>query len=167
VAVPEVFNYSLPLTETLSYPVYRLLVTAICLAVAAVMYFVIHRTRAGMMIRAGNSNREMAAALGVDIPRLFTLVFASGVALAAFAGAIAAPITSVAPGMGNQVLIICFVIVVIGGIGSINGALLASLLVGLADTLGKVLAPEYSGVAVYLLMAAILLWRPQGLANRS
>ena len=167
VAVPEVFNYSLPLTETLSYPVYRLFVTAICLFVAIVMYFVIHRTRAGMMIRAGNSNREMAAVLGVNIPLLFALVFACGVALAAFAGAIAAPITSVAPAMGNQVLIICFVVVVIGGIGSINGALLAALLIGVADTLGKVLAPEYSGVAIYLVMAAILLWRPQGLANRS
>jgi len=87
--------------------------------------------------------------------------------LAAFAGAIAAPITSVAPGMGNQILIICFVVVVIGGIGSINGAMIASLLIGLADTLGKVIAPEYSGVAIYLLMAVILLWRPQGLANRS
>ena len=128
VAVPELLNYSLPLTETLSYPVYRLFVTAICLFLAIVMYFVIHRTRAGMMIRAGNSNREMAAVLGVNIPLLFALVFACGVALAAFAGAIAAPITSVAPGMGNQVLIICFVVVVIGGIGSINGALLASLL---------------------------------------
>jgi branched-chain amino acid transport system permease protein len=95
------------------------------------------------------------------------LVFAVGLALAAFAGAIAAPISSVAPGMGNHILIICFVVVVIGGIGSIHGALIASLLIGLADTLGKVLAPEYSGVAIYLLMAAILLWRPQGLANPS
>ena len=95
------------------------------------------------------------------------LVFAFGTALAALAGAIAAPIASVAPGMGNQILIICFVVVVIGGIGSINGALIASLLIGLADTLGKVFAPEYSGVAIYLLMALILLWRPQGLANPS
>ena len=167
VAVPAILNYSIPLTETLSYPIYRLFVTAVCVVVAAIMYFVIHKTRVGMMIRAGNSNREMAAALGVNIPLLFALVFACGVALAAFAGAIAAPITSVAPAMGNQVLIICFVVVVIGGIGSINGALLAALLIGLADTLGKVLAPEYSGVAIYLVMAAILLWRPQGLANRS
>jgi branched-chain amino acid transport system permease protein len=167
VAVPAILNYSIPLTETLSYPMYRLFVTAVCVVVAAIMYFVIHKTRVGMMIRAGNSNREMAAALGVNIPLLFALVFAYGVALAAFAGAVAAPITSVAPAMGNQVLIICFVVVVIGGIGSINGALLAALLIGLADTLGKVLAPEYSGVAIYLVMAAILLWRPQGLANRS
>ena len=167
VAVPAFFNYSIPLTETLSYPIYRLFITGVCLAIAAVMYFVIQKTRLGMMIRAGNSNREMAASLGVNIPLLFALVFAVGMALAAFAGAIAAPITSVAPGMGNQILIICFVVVVIGGIGSINGAMIASLLIGLADTLGKVLAPEYSGVAIYLLMAIILLWRPQGLANRS
>ena len=167
VAVPAFFNYSIPLTETLSYPIYRLFITGVCLAIAAVMYFVIQKTRIGMMIRAGNSNREMAASLGVNIPLLFALVFAVGMALAAFAGAIAAPITSVAPGMGNQILIICFVVVVIGGIGSINGAMIASLLIGLADTLGKVIAPEYSGVAIYLLMAVILLWRPQGLANRS
>jgi branched-chain amino acid transport system permease protein len=166
-AVPAFFNYSIPLTETLSYPIYRLFITGVCLAIAAVMYFVIQKTRIGMMIRAGNSNREMAASLGVNIPLLFALVFAVGMALAAFAGAIAAPITSVAPGMGNQILIICFVVVVIGGIGSINGAMIASLLIGLADTLGKVLAPEYSGVAIYLLMAIILLWRPQGLANKS
>lgn len=167
VAVPALLNYSIPLTDTLSYPVYRLFVTGICLAVAAIMYWVVHKTRAGMTIRAGNSNREMAAALGVNIPLLFALVFAAGMALAAFAGAIAVPLSSVTPGMGNGILIVCFVVVVIGGIGSINGAMIASLLIGLADTLGKVLAPEYSGVAMYLLMAVILLWRPQGLANRS
>jgi branched-chain amino acid transport system permease protein len=167
VAVPALLNFSIPLTETLSYPMYRLFITAVCLIIAAVLYFVIQKTRIGMMIRAGNSNREMAASLGVNIPLLFALVFAVGMALAAFAGAIAAPITSVAPGMGNPILIICFVVVVIGGIGSINGAMIASLLIGLADTLGKILAPEYSGVAIYLLMAVVLLWRPQGLANKS
>ena len=167
VAVPALLNFSIPLTETLSYPIYRLFITAVCLVIAAVLYFVIQKTRIGMMIRAGNSNREVAASLGVNIPLLFALVFAVGMALAAFAGAIAAPITSVAPGMGNPILIICFVVVVIGGIGSINGAMIASLLIGLADTLGKILAPEYSGVAIYLLMALVLLWRPQGLANKS
>jgi branched-chain amino acid transport system permease protein len=167
VAVPALLNFSIPLTETLSYPIYRLFITAVCLVIAAVLYSVIQKTRIGMMIRAGNSNREMAASLGVNIPLLFALVFAVGMALAAFAGAIAAPITSVAPGMGNPILIICFVVVVIGGIGSINGAMIASLLIGLADTLGKILAPEYSGVAIYLLMAVVLLWRPQGLANKS
>jgi branched-chain amino acid transport system permease protein len=167
VAVPALLNFSIPLTETLSYPVYRLFVTLVCLVIAGLMYFVIHRTRTGMRIRAGNSNREMAASLGVNMPLLFALVFASGVALAAFAGAIAAPISSVFPGMGNQILILCFVVVVIGGIGSINGALMASLAVGLADTLGKVIAAEYSAIAVYLVMAIILLWRPQGIANKA
>lgn len=167
VAVPALLDFSIPLTDTLSYPVYRLFVTAICLIIAVLMYLVIHRTRTGMRIRAGNSNRDMAAALGINMPLLFALVFATGVALAAFAGAIAAPISSVFPGMGNQILIICFVVVVIGGIGSINGALIASLAVGLADTLGKVIAAEYSAVAVYLVMALILLWRPQGIANKA
>ncbi|HEY2919282.1 MAG TPA: branched-chain amino acid ABC transporter permease [Candidatus Binatia bacterium] len=167
VAVPALLDFSIPLTETLSYPVYRLFVTAVCLAIAGLLYFVIQRTRVGMMIRAGNSNREMAASLGVNLPLLFALVFAFGMALAAFAGTIAAPISSVYPGMGNQILIICFVVVVIGGIGSINGAMIASLAIGLADTLGKVFAAEYSGVAVYLVMAAILLWRPQGIANKA
>ncbi|MGH7855203.1 MAG: branched-chain amino acid ABC transporter permease [Candidatus Binatia bacterium] len=167
VAVPALLNFSIPLTDTLSYPVYRLFVTLVCLVIAGLMYFVIHKTRTGMRIRAGNSNREMAASLGVNMPLLFALVFASGVALAAFAGAIAAPISSVFPGMGSQILIICFVVVVIGGIGSINGALIASLAVGLADTLGKVIAAEYSAIAVYLVMAVILLWRPQGIANKS
>jgi len=166
VAVPKLLDHSIALTDTLAYPVYRLFVTAVCLAVAALLYFVIHKTRLGMMIRAGNSNREMAAALGINIPLLFALVFAFGVALAAFAGTIAAPISSVFPGMGNHILIICFVVVVIGGIGSINGAMIASLAVGLADTLGKVLAAEFSSVAVYLVMATILLWRPQGIANK-
>src|SRR5580765_729373 len=167
VAIPALLDYSIPLTDTLSYPVYRLFITAVCLAVAGLLYFVIHKTRIGMMIRAGTSNREMAASLGVNIPRLFALVFAVGMCLAAFAGAIAAPISSVFPGMGNQILIICFVVVVIGGIGSINGAMIASLAIGFADTVGKVIAAEYSAIAVYLVMALILLWRPQGIANKA
>jgi branched-chain amino acid transport system permease protein len=167
VAIPALLDYSIPLTDTLSYPVYRLFITAVCLAVAGLLYFVIHKTRIGMMIRAGTSNREMAASLGVNIPLLFALVFAVGMCLAAFAGAIAAPISSVFPGMGNQILIICFVVVVIGGIGSINGALIASLAIGFADTVGKVIAAEYSGIVVYLVMALILLWRPQGIANKA
>jgi branched-chain amino acid transport system permease protein len=96
---------------------------------------------------------------------LFAFVFALGTALAAFAGMIAAPVSSVFPGMGNQILIVCFVVVVVGGIGSINGAMIASLAIGLADTVGKVLAPEFSAIAIYLVMALILLWRPQGIAN--
>jgi branched-chain amino acid transport system permease protein len=167
VATPKILDFSVPLTDTLSYPVYRLFVTAICLVVAALLYWTIYKTRIGMMIRAGNSNREMAASLGVNVPLLFTGVFAAGMALAALAGAIAAPISSVFPGMGNQILIICFVVVVIGGIGSINGALIASLAIGFADTLGKVIAAEYSAIAVYLVMAVILLWRPQGIGNQA
>jgi branched-chain amino acid transport system permease protein len=167
VAVPALLNFSIPLTDTLSYPAYRLFVTLACVGIAGLMYFVIQRTRTGMRIRAGNSNREMAASLGVNMPLLFAMVFASGVALAAFAGAIAAPISSVFPGMGNQILILCFVVVVIGGIGSINGALIASLAVGVADTLGKVIAAEYSAIAVYLVMAVILLWRPQGIGHKA
>ena len=165
VAVPALLDYSIRLTETLSYPVYRLFISGVCLLIAGTMYLVIRHTRFGMMIRAGSSNREMAASLGVNIRMLYALVFALGIALAAFAGMIAAPLSSVFPGMGNQILIICFVVVVIGGIGSIKGALIASLLIGLTDTLGKVTLPEFSGVAVYLLMAVILLWRPQGLAK--
>jgi len=140
--------------------------SAVCLALAGLLYVLIHRTRIGMMIRAGASNREMVSALGLNINLVYRLVFALGVALAAFAGMIAAPVSSVYPGMGTQVLIICFVVVVIGGIGSIWGALFAALLIGLADTFGKVLIPEAAGVTVYLLMAAILLWRPEGLFKR-
>ena len=167
VPMPPLLDFSIPLTETLSYPVYRLFVTAVCITIALTMYLVIHKTRLGMMIRAATSNREMAASLGVNIPVLFAFVFAFGVALAAFAGTISAPIASVSPGMGNHIVIICFVVVIIGGIGSINGAMIAALAIGVADTLGKVMAPEYSAVAVYLLMAAILLWRPQGIASRA
>ncbi|MCE7877550.1 MAG: branched-chain amino acid ABC transporter permease, partial [Betaproteobacteria bacterium PRO3] len=116
---------------------------------------------------AGASNREMVGVLGVNVNLVFRLVFALGVALAAFAGMLAAPVSSVYPGMGQQVLIICFVVVVIGGIGSVWGALAAALLIGFADTFGKVFFPDYAGIAVYLLMAAILLWRPEGLFRRA
>jgi branched-chain amino acid transport system permease protein len=105
----------------------------------------------------------MAEALGVNIKRLHALVFALGVALAALAGMVAAPVSSVYPNMGSSVLIMCFVVVVIGGIGSVRGALIAALLVGLVDTFGKVLLPSASGMLVYVLMAAVLLWKPQGL----
>ena len=167
VNVPEILNWSLPLTDTLSYPVYRLFMSAVCVVLAALLYVLIRRTRLGMMIRAGASNREMVQSLGLNINLVYRLVFALGVALAAFAGMIAAPVSSVYPGMGTQVLIICFVVVVIGGIGSIWGALVAALLIGLADTFGKVLIPQAAGVTVYVLMAAILLWRPEGLFRRA
>jgi len=167
VPVPEMFKASIALGETMTYPVYRLVMSGVCLLLAAGMYVLIQRTRLGMMIRAGASNREMVEVLGINVNLVFRLVFALGVALAAFAGMLAAPVSSVYPGMGQQVLIICFVVVVIGGIGSVWGALVAALLIGLVDTFGKVVAPEFAGVAVYLLMAVILLWRPEGLFRRA
>jgi branched-chain amino acid transport system permease protein len=163
VAPPDWLSGSLPLGDVMSYPVYRLFISVVCLLVALGMWAVLTRTRLGMRIRAGASNREMARAMGVDIRLLYRLVFAVGVALAALAGMIAAPVTSVYPGMGASVLIICFVVVVIGGIGSIKGALVAALLVGFVDTFGKVLLPSAAGLSVYLLMALMLLWKPQGL----
>jgi branched-chain amino acid transport system permease protein len=160
---PEILAGTLPLSDLMTYPVYRLFISAVCLALALGMYLVFTRTRLGMMIRAGASNREMVQSLGIDIKFLYRVVFAAGVAVAVFAGMIAAPVSSVYPGMGNTVLIICFVVVVIGGIGSIRGALLAALLIGIVDTFGKVLLPQASGVLVYVLMALILLWKPSGL----
>ena len=176
VAVPELLAASIPLTDTLSYPVYRLAISAVCLALAVLLYVLIQRTRLGMMIRAGAANREMAQSLGINIDLLYRFVFALGVALAALAGMIAAPVSSVFPGMGNQVLIICFVVVVIGGIGSVKGALVAALMIGLVDTFGKVVEisiagfrvlPELAGMSVYVLMAVVLIWRPAGLFGRT
>jgi branched-chain amino acid transport system permease protein len=167
VPVPALLQYSIPLTENLSYPVYRLAVSAICLVMVGVMVFVIQKTRLGMSIRAGSVNREMVQSLGINIKLLYAIVFAIGAGLAALAGMIAAPLSSVYPGLGEHVLIVCFVIVVIGGIGSIRGAFIAALLIGLADTFGKVLVPDFASVATYALMAAVLLWRPQGLFGRA
>jgi len=175
VAMPGVLSASIRLTDTLSYPVYRLWMSGVCLVIAVAMYWLIQRTRLGMMIRAGASNREMVQSLGINIQLLYRLVFALGIALAAFAGMIAAPVSSVFPGMGNQVLIICFVVVVIGGIGSVKGALVGALLIGLVDTFGKVVEvkiggfavlPELAGMTVYLLMAVVLLWRPEGIFGK-
>jgi branched-chain amino acid transport system permease protein len=163
IATPPLLAATIPLGDMMTYPVYRLFVSGVCLALAVGMWWVFTRTRLGMMIRAGSNNREMVQSLGLDIKRLFRIVFAAGVALAAFAGMVAAPISSVYPGMGAQVLIICFVVVVIGGIGSVRGALLAALLIGVVDTFGKVLLPQAAGVLVYVLMALILLWKPSGL----
>lgn len=160
---PDWLAGSIPLGDLMSYPVYRLFISAVCILLAIGMYLVFTRTRLGMMIRAGSTNREMVQSLGIDIKILYRFVFAAGVALAALAGMIAAPVSSVYPGMGEQVLIICFVVVVIGGIGSVRGALLAALLIGAVDTFGKVLLPGAAGVLIYVLMAAILLWKPAGL----
>jgi branched-chain amino acid transport system permease protein len=167
VPIPAWLAGSFPLGELMSYPWYRLFASAACIVVAVALYWVVNRTRLGMMIRAGASNRDMVRGLGIDIRLLYRVVFAGGVALAALAGMIAAPMSSVYPGMGSGVLIICFVVVVIGGIGSITGALVASLLVGFVDTFGKVFFAELSGIGVYLLMAIVLVWRPEGLMKRA
>ncbi|WP_298611128.1 branched-chain amino acid ABC transporter permease [uncultured Thiothrix sp.] len=164
---PDFLAGVIPLGDVMTYPVYRLFISAVCLLLALGMYYIFTRTRLGMMIRAGSTNREMVQSLGIDIKLLYRIVFAAGVALAAVAGMISAPVSTVYPGMGGQVLIICFVVVVIGGIGSIRGAFLAAMLIGFVDTFGKVLLPEAAGVLVYVLMALILLWKPDGLFKTS
>lgn len=166
VDIPAMFSGSIQLSEVLSYPVYRLVISAVCIVLAVALYFVIQRTRLGMMIRAGNHDRTMVEALGININMIYRVVFALGVALAALAGMLASPISSVFPNMGSHVLIISFVIVVIGGIGSVWGALAAALIVGFADTFGKVLLPELSGMVVYIVMAGVLLWRPEGIFKK-
>ena len=163
VPVPAWLSGGIEIGNDMTYPVYRLFISAVCLAVAAGMYYMIKKTRLGMMVRAGATNREMVQSLGINISLLYRLVFAAGVALAVLAGMIAAPVASVYPGMGGSVLIICFVVVVIGGIGSVKGALVAALLIGFVDTFGKVFWQQAAGALVYLLMAVILLWKPEGL----
>jgi branched-chain amino acid transport system permease protein len=164
----------------LYYPLYRLVIIAVTLFVALLLYVVIMRTRLGMLIRAGASNREMVGALGVNIKLLYTLVFGLGAALAGFAGLMQAPILTVQIGMGENILIAAFVVVTIGGIGSIRGAFVASLLVGLADTIGRTFVPDLlhaflsesassslgralSSMMIYVVMALVLIARPEGL----
>ena len=163
VGVPAVLDWSIQLTDTLSYPAYRLFMLAMCSALALGLWLLISKTKLGMKIRAGAFNSDMAQALGINIVRLHSLVFAMGVALAALSGMLIAPLSSVYPHMGAQVLIMCFVVVVIGGIGSVRGALTAALLVGLVDTFGKVLLPQFASMLVYVLMALVLLYKPEGL----
>ena len=167
IAVPSWLAGSIRLTETLSFPIYRAALMGVCLALAAAMMLLISRTHAGRVIRAAEANREMVELLGFDTPRLFRLVFASGTTLAALAGMLAAPLESAYPGVGDRVLIVSFVVVVIGGIGSIRGAFVGALLIGLADAFGKVLIPSFSSVMIYALMAAILVVRPAGLFGRA
>lgn len=166
VQIPAIFNASIPLSDVLSYPVYRLVISGVCIVLAIGLYILIQRTRLGMMIRAGNHDRTMVEALGININMVYRVVFALGVALAALAGMLAAPVSSVFPNMGSHVLIISFVIVVIGGIGSVWGALCAAMIVGFADTFGKVILPELAGMIVYLVMAVVLLWRPEGIFKK-
>ena len=183
--LPSWLNTSVQLMPGVYYSAYKFSIIVVALAVAAILYLVVMRTRLGMLIRAGASNREMVGALGVNIKLLFTLVFGLGAALAGLAGLMQAPILTVQIGMGESILIIAFVITVIGGIGSIRGAFIAALLVGFIDTLGRsyfpelmrlvlskeaaaTAAPALSSMLIYLLMAIVLVVRPEGLfpANR-
>ncbi len=184
VAMPDSLSGSMPLAGPMRFPVYRLAIILAGLGLALGLWYVIGRTRLGMLLRAGASNRNMVSALGVDISRLFTVVFAFGAMLAGFAGAIVSPILSVDPGMGDSILILAFVVIVIGGVGSVRGAFIAALLVGIIDTVGRIFGPMLLKMAfapeianqlgrtlapmlVYLLMIAILCWRPNGLFGRS
>jgi branched-chain amino acid transport system permease protein len=178
--MPASLSGPVELLPGLFYPAYRLLIIAVGLAVAAFLYFLISKTRIGMLVRAGASNREMALAMGVNIRLLFTLVFGVGAALCAVAGALLAPLLAVQVGMGENILILAFVVIVIGGIGSVRGALVGALVVGVVDTIGRAFlpiafgaflppqvasaaGPAIASVAIYLLMAVVLFFRPQGL----
>ena len=178
--IPEVLSGSIVLMDGLLYPVYRLAIIGAGLGVAVLLYVLVQKTRVGMRIRAGATHPEVIGALGVNIQRLFMLVFGFGTMLAGFAGIMAGPILSVEPGMGDQLLILAFVVIVIGGIGSIRGAFLGALIVGLIDTLGRSFAtdilrvflspaaandigPALASMSIYILMAGILFFRPAGL----
>ena len=178
--MPELFSGSVKLADGLLYPVWRLVVIASGLLVAVLLYVVVAHTRIGMLVRAGANNAAMVSALGVNIRRLFMIVFGFGAMLAGFAGIMIAPILSVEPGMGDTVLILAFVVIVIGGIGSVRGAFVAALLIGLVDTLGRsfsvdilrlvmgpsparTVGPAIASMLIYLLMALVLYIRPTGL----
>lgn len=180
VAIPEALSGSIRLMPGLLYPVYRLVLIGAGLGVAVLLYVLVAHTRIGMRVRAGASDAAMVSALGVNVGRLFTLLFGFGAMLAGFAGALAAPIFSVEPGMGDNILILAFVVIVIGGIGSVRGAFLAALIVGLVDTLGRSFStdllrlflspsaasqagPALASMLVYVLMAGVLSLRPRGL----
>jgi branched-chain amino acid transport system permease protein len=180
VPVPEILSGTVVLMDGLLYPVYRLALIGSGLAIALLLYILVSYTRIGMLVRAGAANAPMVSALGVDISKLFMIVFGFGAMLAGFAGAMVAPILSVEPGMGDNLLILTFVVIVIGGIGSIRGAFIAALLVGLVDTLGRIFGPfllrmimdssaasqtgrALAPMLIYILMAAVLFFRPAGL----
>ena len=179
-APPESLSWSFEIIEGLQYPIYRLAVIAVGIAVAFGLYIIVFKTRVGMLIRAGATNPDMVSALGVDIKRLFMIVFGFGAMLAGFAGAIAAPMFSLEPSMGDDLLIVVFVVIIIGGIGSIRGAFIAAVMVGMLETLGRAVAtdllklvfdasaanqigPALSSMLIYILMAAILFFKPEGL----
>src|SRR5438477_12021519 len=184
--LPAWLTVPVPILPGIHYPAYRLAIIVVALLVALLLYLGVMRTRIGMLIRAGASNREMIGALGINIKLLYTLVFGLGAALAGLAGLMQAPILTVQIGMGENILILAFVIIVIGGIGSIRGAFLAAIFVGMIDTLGRAFlpnllrqiltsaaastaAPALSSMLIYLVMAIVLVARPEGLfpANRS
>jgi branched-chain amino acid transport system permease protein len=163
-ALPGALAGSVPIMPGVTYPAFRLAILATGVVVAIGLYIVVVHTRAGMWVRAGASDRAMAEAIGVDVQFVFALVFAAGAALAGLAGMMAGPITAVQVGMGEPILILALVVTVIGGIGSIRGAFVAALMIGVADTFGRVLLPPALGsMVIFMLMAAILAWRPQGL----
>jgi branched-chain amino acid transport system permease protein len=178
--VPELFSGSIVLMPGLLYPVWRLIIIASGLGAALALYLIVNHTRAGMLVRAGATNAAMVSALGVNIRRLFMIVFGFGAMLAGFAGIMIAPILSVEPGMGDTILILAFVVIVIGGIGSVRGAFIAALMIGLVDTLGRsfmvdimrlfmapsparTVGPALASMLIYLLMAVVLYLRPAGL----
>lgn len=178
--IPAAFDGSFQLMDNLRYPIYRIALIGSGLGVALLLYVLVTRTRIGMLVRAGATNPDMVAALGVNIRRLFMIVFGFGTMLAGFAGIMAAPILSVEPGMGDNLLILAFVVIVIGGIGSIRGAFIAALIIGLVDTLGRSMTtdiarlllppaaandvgPAIASMLIYILMAAVLFFRPSGL----
>ena len=178
--MPEMFSGSVQLMGGILYPVWRLAIIGSGLSIALLLYILVTHTRIGMLVRAGAANAAMVSALGVNIRRLFMVVFGFGAMLAGFAGIMIAPILSVEPGMGDTILILAFVVIVIGGIGSIRGAFLAALLIGLVDTLGRSFAvdilrlfmapspartvgPALASMLIYLLMALVLYFRPTGL----
>lgn len=166
-AIPSLLRGSLQFGDIFVYPVYRLALTVAGLLCALGLYLLVAKTRLGMIVRAGSYDRGMVSALGINVDPVFALVFGLGAALAALAGILAAPILSVSPGMGDKIIIIAFVVVVIGGIGSIKGAFVGALLVGLLDSFGKVLFPSVSSLLIYALMAFILVWRPSGLFGKA
>jgi branched-chain amino acid transport system permease protein len=166
VPVPAVLDFSVPVGGGFAYSAYRFAVLGVCLVVAALMFLGLERTRLGSAVRAAAEKPEMVDLLGIDARRIHMLVFGVGTALAMLAGALAAPLQSVYPGMGDAFLIVSFVVVVVGGVGSVAGAFWGALLIGLVDTLGKAYAPAIAGLAIYLMMAAVLLWRPAGLFAR-
>ncbi|MBI4276042.1 MAG: branched-chain amino acid ABC transporter permease, partial [Rhizobiales bacterium] len=180
ISLPSWLNTAVQLLPGLYYPAYRFAIIVVTLTVAVFLYIVVMRTRIGMLIRAGASNREMVGALGINIKLLYTLVFGLGAALAGLAGLMQAPILTVQIGMGENILILAFVVIIIGGIGSIRGAFIASIFVGMADTLGRAFLPELfklvvspataataapalSSMLIYIVMAIVLVWRPEGL----